>query len=149
MVRKWWNTFNRIHQTCNLTIHLLPGHWMGCAIKLNLLELITRYVFWFSWCHCYMKYHYNDIIMSMMASQITSPMIVYSTVYSGANKKNIKAPHYWPFVWGIHWWPVNSPHKWPVKRKFFPFDDVTMQSKYPANSSPFVGMELQYHGHTL
>ena len=20
-------------------------------------------------------------------------------------------PHYWPFVWGIHWWPVNSPHK--------------------------------------
>ena len=20
-------------------------------------------------------------------------------------------PHYWPFVWGIHWSPVNSPHK--------------------------------------
>ena len=20
-------------------------------------------------------------------------------------------PRYWPFVWGIHWWPVNSPHK--------------------------------------
>ena len=25
---------------------------------------------------------------------------------------------------GIHRWPVNSPHKWPVKRKMFPFDDV-------------------------
>ena len=20
-------------------------------------------------------------------------------------------PWYWPFVWGSHWWPVNSPHK--------------------------------------
>ena len=25
---------------------------------------------------------------------------------------------------GIHQWPVNSPHKWPVTRKMFPFDDV-------------------------
>ena len=30
------------------------------------------------------------------------------------------------FVPGIHRWPVNSPHKWPVTRKMFPFDDVTM-----------------------
>ena len=32
------------------------------------------------------------------------------------------------FVWGIHRWPVNSPHKWPVTRKMFPFDDVIMIS---------------------
>ena len=25
--------------------------------------------------------------------------------------------------------PVNSPHKWPVTRKMFPFDDVIMESK--------------------
>ena len=30
------------------------------------------------------------------------------------------------FVWRIHWWPVNSPHKWPVTWKIFPFDDVIM-----------------------
>ena len=30
------------------------------------------------------------------------------------------------FVRGIHWWPVNSPHKGPVRRKTFPFDDVIM-----------------------
>ena len=30
---------------------------------------------------------YNDVIMSAMASQITSPMIVYSTVYSGADER--------------------------------------------------------------
>ena len=28
------------------------------------------------------------------------------------------------FVMGIHRWPVNSPHKGPVTRKMFPFDDV-------------------------
>ena len=30
------------------------------------------------------------------------------------------------FVRGIHQGPVNSPHKWPVTRKMFPFDDVIM-----------------------
>ena len=30
------------------------------------------------------------------------------------------------FVRGIHRWPVNSPHKGPVTRKMFPFDDVIM-----------------------
>ena len=30
------------------------------------------------------------------------------------------------FVRGIHRGPVNSPRKWPVTRKIFPFDDVIM-----------------------
>ena len=30
------------------------------------------------------------------------------------------------FVSGIHLWPVDSPHKGPVIRKMFPFDDVIM-----------------------
>ena len=28
------------------------------------------------------------------------------------------------FVREIQWWSVNSPHKGPVIRKMFPFDDV-------------------------
>ena len=28
---------------------------------------------------------------------------------------------------GIHRWPMNSPHKGPVTRKMFPFDDVIMR----------------------
>ena len=43
-----------------------------------------------------------------------------------ADQRNIKAPRYWPFVRGIHRRPVNSPHKWPVTRKMFSFDDVIM-----------------------
>ena len=27
-------------------------------------------------------------------------------------------------------WPVNSPHKWPVTRKMFPFDDVIMAVEF-------------------
>ena len=39
--------------------------------------------------------HYGDVIMGMMASQITSLAIVYSIIYSGADQKNIKAPRHW------------------------------------------------------
>ena len=35
-------------------------------------------------------------------------------------------PRYWRFVRGIHRSPVNSPHKAPVTRKMFPFDEVIM-----------------------
>ena len=68
--------------------------------------------------------HYNDVITGAMASQITSLAIVYSTVYSGADQRKHQSPASLAFVWGIHRWPVNSPHKWPVTRKIFPFDDV-------------------------
>ena len=43
--------------------------------------------------------HYSDVIMSTIASQITGLSIVYSTVYLGANKENVKAPRHWP-LWG-------------------------------------------------
>ena len=54
----------------------------------------------------------------------TSLTIVYSTVYSGADQRKYQSSASLAFVRGIHWGPVNSPHKWPVTRKMFPFDDV-------------------------
>ena len=80
--------------------------------------------------------------MGAMASQITSLMIVYSTVYSGADKGNIKAPRHWLFVWGIHRWPVNSPQKWPVTRKMVPFDDVIMTT---INNNNYKRTVTEYH----
>ena len=71
--------------------------------------------------------HYNDVIMSKIASQITSLTIVYSTVYiSGPDQTKHQSSASLAFVRGIHRRPVNSPHKWPVTRKMFPFDDVIM-----------------------
>ena len=71
-------------------------------------------------------YHYNDVIMSMMASQITSLTTVYSTFYSRRRSRKHQSSASLAFVWGIHHWPVNCPHKRPVMRKICPFDDVIM-----------------------
>ena len=55
--------------------------------------------------------------MAAMASQITSLTIVYSTVHSGADQRKHQSSASLAFVRGVHRWPVNSPHKWPVTRK--------------------------------
>ena len=68
--------------------------------------------------------------MSAMASQITRLTIVYSTVYPGADQSKNQSSMSLAFVRGIHQWPVNSPHKGPVTRNLFPFDDVIMSILY-------------------
>ena len=78
--------------------------------------------------------HYSNAIINAMASQITGVSIVYSTVLQAQIRENIKVPRHWQFVREIHRWPVNAPHKRPVTRKMFPFDDVILyhQSAVPA-----------------
>ena len=73
-----------------------------------------------------LDFHYGDVIMGTMASQITSLTIVYSTIYSGADQRKYQSSAALAFVRWIHRGPVNSPHKWLVTRKIFPFDDVIM-----------------------
>ena len=79
--------------------------------------------------------HYNDVIMGAMASQITSLTIVYSIVYSVADKRKYQTSALLAFVWGIHRSPVNSPHKGPVTGKMFPFHDVIMWVQESANAT--------------
>ena len=70
--------------------------------------------------------------MGVMASQITSLTIVYSTVYSVADQRKHQSSASLDFVRGIHrgggggGGGGNSSHKWPVTQKMFPFDDVIM-----------------------
>ena len=71
-------------------------------------------------------WHYDDVIMGAIASQITSLTIVYSTIYWGSDQSKHQSSASLAFVRGIHRGPLNSPHKWPVTRKMFPFDDVIM-----------------------
>ena len=84
-------------------------------------------VHWFrQWLGDNQSLHYNDIIMSMIASQITSLTSVYSTVYLGTDKRKHQSSTSLAFVRRIHRRPGNSPHKGPVTREMFPFDDVIM-----------------------
>ena len=50
----------------------------------------------------------------------------HQPVYLGSDQSKYQSSASLAFVWGIHRGPVNSPHKWPVTWKMFPFDDVIM-----------------------
>ena len=92
----------------------LTSHWRYCITCTQITQFNDTWM------------HYNDVIMDTIASQITSLTIVYSTVYSDADQRKHQSSASLAFVRGIHRGPVNSPHKWPVTRKMFPFDDVIM-----------------------
>ena len=86
--------------------------------------------------------HYDDVIMTMLASQITSLTVVYSIVYSGVNQRKHQSSASLAFVWEIHRGPVNFPHKWPVTRKIFPFDDVIMVTPNTLLTKQWKGREF-------
>ena len=122
----------------------IAGNLVVCstACSANTKENIMAPHYWpyIRWIHCWwvesphkeqmirraFRCHYSDVIMTAMAFQITSITIVYSTVYSGTDQWTHQSSGSLAFVMGIHRWPVNSPHKGPVTRKMFPFDDVIM-----------------------
>ena len=89
------------------------------------------------------EFHRNDVIMSTMASQITSLVIVSSAVYSGRGQRKQQSSASLAFVRGIHRWPVNSPHNGPVTQKMFPFDDVIIFIRFQSRvHEPFVKLRL-------
>ena len=79
---------DRFHCMCKrLQFHQQP--WYG-LYRIN-GPVFTTKRHYNTMCHLsaakwYSKYHYDDVIMGAMASQITSLTIVYSTVYSGADQ---------------------------------------------------------------
>ena len=53
--------------------------------------------------------------------------------HSGADQRKHQCSVSLAFVWGIHRWPVNSPHKGPVTRKMFqPFIRVQIKESIKA-----------------
>ena len=81
--------------------------------------------------------------MSTMASQITSLTIDYSTVYSDTDQRIQQSSASLAFVGeftGDLW--IQSPHKGPVTRQMFPFDDVIMGLVQERRNSSSLAMEL-------
>ena len=57
----------------------------------------------------------------------TGISIICSTVCSGVAQRRHQSSASLAFVRGIHRWPGDSPHKGPVTREMFPFDDEIIQ----------------------
>ena len=62
--------------------------------------------------------------VGVMVSQISGVSIVYSKVCSRADQINHQSSASLAFGRGIHRRRVNPPHKGPVTRNMFPFDDI-------------------------
>ena len=77
-------------------------NWV-CLERISILHVhITVTVYPRNFVHGCAFCHYTDVIMSTMASQITSLTIVYSTVYSGADQRKHQSSASLAFVRGIH-----------------------------------------------
>ena len=115
---------------CNILTHRSPTWTLYYSSDLTLSQKCNPFKQWqrsFQWkLRSHWQKHYSDVIMSAIASQITSLTIVYLTSYSGADQRKHQSSASLAFVRGIHRSPVNSAHKGPVTRKIFPFDDVIM-----------------------
>ena len=114
-------------QLCNGTVK----EFMGGASDLSVNLVHCTSLIFLTTCNIIIRkrfpcHHYGDVIMCVVASQITSLAIVYSTVYSDADQRKHQSSASLAFVRGIPRDPGNSPHKWPVTRKMFPSDDVIM-----------------------
>ena len=146
MAARWLYLLFSVYQDRAQTIFQQPFHgWKYCNVSLVINPIEYYYMrsyYWFvTICTCnilmidlksistsnaFRCAHYNDVIMGAIASQITSLTIVFSTVYSDTDQRKHQSSASLAFVCGIHRRPVNSPHKGPVTRKMFPFDDVMM-----------------------
>ena len=90
----------------------------------------------------YQPLNCGDVMMSVKGYQFTGVSIACSTVCSGANQRKHQSSASLAYVRGNHRSPVHSPHKRPVTRKIFPFDEVIILSwcvvlQYRVNISCF------------
>ena len=133
-------TDHRIISNTQETLRVCYGSIYGIKLDLSKMHCLysssPKIYTWFSHCNAccgliyvyFTRIHYNDVIIGVIASQITSLTIVYSIVYSDADQRKHRSSASLVFVWGIQRGRVNSPHKWPVTCRIFPFDDVIMLS---------------------
>ena len=67
------------------------------------------------------SYEHHDIWKSLALQLFGQKLVQVSITESN------EVLHYWPLVRGIHWWPVNSPHKGSVIWKVFLCHGLVMQ----------------------
>ena len=112
--------------------------WTGISWPILLLNFLLQLFSWCSQSRLYkhatvwrwtpkQTYHYGDVIMKAMASQITGISTVCSTVCSGVHQRNIKPSRHWP-LWGEFTVTGGFPSQMASKEEMTPSDDVIMTS---------------------
>ena len=113
-LNRWWLVYWRIYASLGLNGFIT--YTLVAVYIADLRELLyatPQNKCTVLWCFvCGQIIHYDDVIMSTIASQITSLTIVYSTIYSGADQSKHQSSASLAFVWGIHrnaenvsiWW---------------------------------------------
>ena len=124
-------------------IHLRPSYYQNVKHKWNIAYVLCANI------HVIKRYIVNSCITNTNGDQNTSNLdrsqvwhhyLIFFQIrlespaarlftqpfIQAQINENIIALRHWPLCGEIHRWPVNSPHKWPVTRKVFPFDDVNM-----------------------
>ena len=123
----WWSETPSLplwrHSNAYCHAGRFPGMWQHSHII-------------FTWCIT-MTSQWARLRLKSPASRLfTQPFI------QGVDHRKHQSSASLAFVRGIHRGPVNSPHKWSVTRKMFPFDDVIMYY-YTAYSTTMTSSERQ------
>ena len=129
----------KVHEECFKNT-IIKGVW---ATQVNLnkwsLERDLRSVFLYKRYMLNANYDYaiatltwrahqkHQVIITVTSWRIKSP--ASRLLISGADQRKHQRSASPAFVRGFQRWPVNSPHKWPVTRKMFPFDDVIIDEE--------------------
>ena len=92
----WTHTPQNMHYTVfNFCV------WVTISLNCDVISLSETGPWWLSWgMRNYILY--VDVILTTMASQITSLTVVYWAVYSDADQSKHQSSASLAFVWGIH-----------------------------------------------
>ena len=108
VVRKQYKIVDKLASLCSFSLHIRCTAFVIHTVAIPITPLKQRQMT--------TKKHPDSPAYRLFVQQFGQ----------AAMKGNIKAPHHWPFVKGIHRWPVDSLNKRPVMRKVFPLPDVVM-----------------------
>ena len=127
--------FNFQHGRFQIKLWYLKQHIMHPVLQMGMPSNFG----WFDMMHStvakFSRMHYDDVIMTTMASPNHQPRdCVLNRLFRRRSKKTSKL-RVTGLCAGNSPATVNSPHKGPVTRKMLPFDDVIMSSEYLINKS--------------
>ena len=78
--------------------------------------------------------YFLGFTVCVMTSSFTGILLFLQQLSEANSKEKIRAPHYWPFVRGIHQWLVVSIHKGSVMQNQFPCHNAIMSPDTDGNN---------------